>query len=771
MWPDATPAPRTAASFWLRAITHLHSRALIADEHLSRTLTAIRASSVEARDALATMLTVLTAPSVLVVDDAHAAIDPPTYRALLADIAHLLDQVTHLRVVLAETAATDVDVLVDSANVTRADVSTTDLAEYMASAGHCDGSAESGSGPAESSQSGYSVGELSGSFTDPSTVVDICALTLPPSIDRRLAEALVGRPRAAELLDHVTDAGLGTWVKDALGSERFEFRGGTRIRARDLLRRRWPSVHRRSCQILARHFANEGLTDIALDYAIDSEDIDLIGGIALRLFPVSFSLPAETTNRASSLPFERLREHPLLAVWTAEQLDLGARPGLDAREFFEAAVAACRRSSDEVNATERLVILGIEAYALRRLGAGDDARSTAIRFDEQARNLLAAGRFDESLDHAFATYAYQVGVTLIYSEEWQRATRLLRTVERFCALRRIGHRRNSALAAQSYVSAIAGDTNGSADLARRVEDEDWPRVWLTGNTRSYFLLARIVRELARGDVLALQRAIAAFRPTAPVTEHWDIVLIGDVFIDLSRGRTTAARTRFESVVRRKLTDGTHPGIVNRLMILQQILLLFGETTPALSRSKRSTERGPLSLALDAARDIDRKMFGDAATKLGQAAGRVKTPLEQHVVFTVLARLGVHREDSDSIRNAASHLYLLHANHGLRIAFSLLSDDERAEVLAALDDPSSLSSGFSKVPAPPARDRPLATAELTPTQLRVLRELSKRGDRRAVAHALFLAPGTVKAHLRAIYRKFDAHSQDEAIARAAAQGLL
>ena len=59
--------------------------------------------------------------------------------------------------------------------------------------------------------------------------------------------------------------------------------------------------------------------------------------------------------------------------------------------------------------------------------------------------------------------------------------------------------------------------------------------------------------------------------------------------------------------------------------------------------------------------------------------------------------------------------------------------------------------------------------LSPAELLVLGRMP--GSASTIAAELYLSPNTVKSHLRAIYRKLDAHSRDEALARAEALGLL
>jgi LuxR family transcriptional regulator, maltose regulon positive regulatory protein len=69
-------------------------------------------------------------------------------------------------------------------------------------------------------------------------------------------------------------------------------------------------------------------------------------------------------------------------------------------------------------------------------------------------------------------------------------------------------------------------------------------------------------------------------------------------------------------------------------------------------------------------------------------------------------------------------------------------------------------------------RPPVQAEpLTPAEQRVLELLPTHLTTASLADRLFLAQATVKAHLRAIYRKLEASSREEAVERARELGLL
>jgi ATP/maltotriose-dependent transcriptional regulator MalT len=75
------------------------------------------------------------------------------------------------------------------------------------------------------------------------------------------------------------------------------------------------------------------------------------------------------------------------------------------------------------------------------------------------------------------------------------------------------------------------------------------------------------------------------------------------------------------------------------------------------------------------------------------------------------------------------------------------------------------------PAPPAQPvEPLADP-LSARELEVLRLLAAGRTNKQIAGELFVAEGTVKAHVAGVYRKLGAHSRAEAVSKAADQNLL
>lgn len=746
LWPDITPPPRTASSFWMRAISLLHSRGLVTDEFLYRTTAEGNQTHGAVLEGLGNAIAAIHDAPVLIIDDLHAAVDHTLYQHAVEGLLRLTERDPRLKIVLVESAANAI-ADVDRTRLDRMDIRARDLTTPA--------------GP---------VGRLS-DVRDLDILKTLCITAIPPRVDVRLAALLTGDEGSEELLNSFVRFGFGSWTSDALGQNIFEYSHPIRREALRILRRRWPEDRRTGSRALAGWYVSYDQLELALEHAIDSEDVDLIGHIALRITPSTMTLAESILSRLASIPVERVKENALLSLWMAIQIELSPRSRLDARAYFHAAIQAARVRSRSMNATEALLLLGVEAYALRRTGAANRGASAAVKFHDRANELMAANRIDPGLDQAFANFAYQVGVSLIYSDQYVKATALLANLEQFCHARGIGYRRNSAIAARAYLEAVAGRTCSSEALTRRVVEDDWPHTWRGGNIKTYFGLSDIVRTALRVDRAALEQAVAGFRDTAEATEHWDVFLFGEVTLDLAAGNARSARVRFDSAARANVRKTTHPGILRRLNVIRQLLHLAGERPVTFARAATGASEQPIALALGAALDLDRRQVAAAAEKLGKATAHASTPLEQHLTFAVLARLGVESQDLDSVRSSASHLHVLLEKHGLRIGFTLLSAEERNVILAAQNESGLLRDAFSAIRPLNKNNAQVIDTTLTPMQLTVLTQLAKSSDRQKVAEELYLSPGTVKAHLRAVYKKLNAHSQAEAVSKAAAAGLI
>ena len=142
---------------------------------------------------------------------------------------------------------------------------------------------------------------------------------------------------------------------------------------------------------------------------------------------------------------------------------------------------------------------------------------------------------------------------------------------------------------------------------------------------------------------------------------------------------------------------------------------------------------------------------------------------------LLALTALHRKDAPSLREHLAQAVQLAAPEGYFRAFL----DEDPALLKHLPETSALAPAFveqllryARIPTP---KQALAVEQLieplSARELEVLQLLAAGQSNQEIAQALFIAPGTVKQHLKAIFGKLQVHNRTEAARRAQELGLL
>jgi DNA-binding CsgD family transcriptional regulator len=106
---------------------------------------------------------------------------------------------------------------------------------------------------------------------------------------------------------------------------------------------------------------------------------------------------------------------------------------------------------------------------------------------------------------------------------------------------------------------------------------------------------------------------------------------------------------------------------------------------------------------------------------------------------------------------------------LTLVITLLAAYHVPAFAPRVDEPPGLPLAVPR-PAPATVTRALPEP-LSPRELEVLRQLAAGRSNREIAAALFVAPGTVKAHLNHIFRKLGAASRLQAVVYAREAGLV
>jgi DNA-binding CsgD family transcriptional regulator len=182
-----------------------------------------------------------------------------------------------------------------------------------------------------------------------------------------------------------------------------------------------------------------------------------------------------------------------------------------------------------------------------------------------------------------------------------------------------------------------------------------------------------------------------------------------------------------------------------------LVLLFGAAAPVVLVSVRgwASRRG----AVDGVRGAERELLGVLREhgELTPTAAAMLTPLTATEAAEVLERLAREGHLEARVREGA-------------IAYALRQRDR----LALSEPPPETADEDGQVGATPVEclEEPLSGRERA-----VLGLLADGCTNREIAQRLFIAQGTVKAHVASVYRKLDVHSRAEAVSRARDLHLL
>ena len=182
-----------------------------------------------------------------------------------------------------------------------------------------------------------------------------------------------------------------------------------------------------------------------------------------------------------------------------------------------------------------------------------------------------------------------------------------------------------------------------------------------------------------------------------------------------------------------------------------LVLLFGTEAPVVLVAVRGWALR--REAVDGVRSAERELL-DALREHGEltpTAAAVLTPLTAAEAAESLERLASEGHLEARVRDGAMA-------YALREGDRLVLSEKPAEI-PDIDEP-----------VRPTQARPLEEP-LSGRELAVLELLADGCTNREIAQRLFIAQGTVKAHVASVYRKLEVHSRAEAVSRAKDLNLI
>ncbi len=309
--------------------------------------------------------------------------------------------------------------------------------------------------------------------------------------------------------------------------------------------------------------------------------------------------------------------------------------------------------------------------------------------------------------------------------------------------------------------------------------EVWERVF-AGTTVPLPWRANIASSLGfhlshRGDYersIEYARSAAGLHAEAGdhLSQALDEVAIGNAHLALDRrDAARAAYLRASEVAERS----GHPYAILTVLVCQIRLDPDGHETPArLTRahSLANVGFGAIEAAVVVEAGLLRLREGDLDEARRLCDQALAMAEDRHYAEVLAAALNARSEvaSAEGERETAERLLRRALGVGRRFAHQGVID--RAEAgLSALHETSSSDSGHPATVAGPGRAHPEQV--LSDRELSVARLL--RGDltQREIADELYIAPSTVKTHIKSIYRKLEVAKRSSAVTRAAELGLF
>ena len=479
-----------------------------------------------------------------------------------------------------------------------------------------------------------------------------------------------------------------------------------------------------------------------------------------------------------------MHDRPLLLIWYAAALLLtGGRDGIESLlEEAESTVRAEAVDSQHVLATAA----SVRSQHTRRLGDAEDAV-------KHARRALALLPEDNLNPRPFAA--------LCLAQAYEASGDLEAAIAAFAeagALAQVaGHDyiALSAMASEAHLQLARGSLRKADDVLRRALRfaAEWGSELMPAVGSLRIGMGELLYE--RGDLDAAERHLTEGAELAGRTGDVEILMWGHVAVSqvrLARGDAVGALAVAREAERVAKSSGADQAIVDAAVWKARLHLARDDLAAASSEQERAAgvgeirryswelERMVLARLLVARNEPDEALR--LLTRLHETAKTAGRTIE--VLALQALALRAKGEKERAVSTLAQALVLAEPEGYVRTFVDegppmaeLLSEALEArqrdrlnppipahylrKLLAALErDASEAASPVAKLPEP-----------LTEREMEVLHLVAAGKANRRIASELFVSVGTVKTHINNLYRKLEAHSRTQALARARELELL
>lgn len=572
-------------------------------------------------------------------------------------------------------------------------------------------------------------------------------LAVPELLTDALVRDLGG---AGDFLERAERAGHGAWTPGGQGRV---FMLSPLVRASTRARHPLPSARRR----FARSSAAEALlAEEAWFEAVAegrrAERLDIVDAAIRRGgMPLLTEHGRQLYWELERIPLLQLRRWPVIAM--AAALIANARRQHAVRASQLMGVAILGAASSAPGSPNRALLRLIESVARRVSHVGDGGVKAAAAAIAMLDDMSLADL--EELDGLLGDIRVQCAISLLYGGRIDEAREQFEHAA--ATPSRVGVEL-MALGGAALTHAVEGDVAGAQRWIEIAEQRPWPTRILDEYAGSLLRISQSLVAIERGALDEAEAYLTTIMPIVDTIEHWPLLAYARALVDVRRGDAEDGLERLRLLRarrgRRLPADGTSARMLD--LAASTLALAAGDMTEASALQERAADAPFVALGLARVAVF----AGDDALALRRLrAIEPRTPadrLHHTLLHAIVLRRGGQAEEAAVLARRAGALARA---TGLTTPLALLPTDERD-----LFEEDALPA--------PAGLAPLgAVPQLTERERVVLHELLRTSRVDEIAARLHVSANTVKSQRRSLYRKLEASSRDEALARAAAHGLI
>ncbi len=572
---------------------------------------------------------------------------------------------------------------------------------------------------------------------------------------------------AGQLLGDLEVAGLGAW-RDGPNGESFELQPFLR----GALRERLGAGNADELRAVQRAYAewadSAGLPVLAGQQAVELADWALLARITRAHFrTIMIVHRAEWSSILAAVPYDRLQRHPVLGGVLVQLLNTDSGGAARMRAITTMILSSMAPIRESGTTPDRIWRNGSALAAERISGRYAAAARTATRIATLIDELTPQEHAE--LEGILPLLYVHIGTTRLYEGDLVGATAALHE-----ALNTENESQWSHLHARSLlalVAALRGDMPTAAAHADALERDIAIPEWRGTYSAAGYHLARALQHVERWDATAAREEVEQLDRHYDTIEHWPLMVEVRSLIALIDGSAAVTAWSLAGKIRaRSRRSQTSAAMRDSLAAVHaDLLLAAGEVGAAETVLSHADHPDAPDVVAAAARTALAR--GDDARAVVLSSRLInRTELGPRVLsgaFLVRAIALSRSANVDEGRLALEHALRILDAHGLALPLALVPRAPLEELPGTAGE--LVRQRLALIPDSLPRTRP--RTRLSARELAVLRELVHTPGVRDIADQLYVSPNTVKTQVRTLYRKLGVANRSDALATAAAWGLL